>query len=98
MGGRNHATRSRKRKQRLSSGRFGGQLSIDSLRADDSKGQVLLQMADLYTGSINRILNLEANPGHPKYKFPVYLLGQLGMPKGPDTVFVFGDVTAHVRL
>ena len=80
------------------SGRFGGQLSVDSLRADDSKGQVLLQMADLYTGSINRILNVEANPGNPKYEFATYLLSQLGMPGGPDTLIVFGDVTAHMRL
>lgn len=80
------------------SGRFGGQLSIDSLRVDDSKGQILLQMADLYTGSINRVLNVEPNLGNPKYKFASYLLGQLGIPSGPDTVVEFGDVTAHMRL
>jgi hypothetical protein len=41
---------------------------------------------------------VEPNPGNPKYKFASYLLGQLGIPSGPDTVVKFGDVTAHMRL
>ena len=45
---------------------FGGQLTVDVLEAADSRGNDLLQIADLFTASVNRLLN----PPEPPPKVP----------------------------
>jgi hypothetical protein len=56
----------RDRLNNAATAQFGGQLIIDVLEAIDSKGNDLLQIADVFTSSINRLLN----PPDPAPKVP----------------------------
>lgn len=66
--------------------RFGDQLAIDVMEAVPSKGSPLVQIADLFTGSINRIVNPPnpppAQPG-PKDDFARFMLDAVGWAPQP---------------
>jgi hypothetical protein len=66
--------------------RFGDQLAIDVMEAVPSKGSPLVQIADLFTGSINRIVNppnpAPAQPG-PKDEFARFMLDAVGWAPQP---------------
>jgi len=81
-----------------STSRFKNQLSVDDLKAIDSKGQILVQIADLYTSSINRALNAEGKREGPKDQFADYFLKALGLPNGPTTKETDGDMSVYVSL
>jgi hypothetical protein len=49
-------------------------LRIDQCAAVDSKQNDFIQIADLFTGSINRIVNHQDTPGNAKEEFAAYLL------------------------
>jgi hypothetical protein len=61
--------------------RFHEQLPIDFLKAISSRGADLVQMADLFTGSVNRVTNPpNPPPAHPhaKDRFATYFLNAVG--------------------
>lgn len=66
--------------------RFGDQLVIDVMEAIPSRGNPLLQIADPFTGSVNRIMNPPnpppAQPG-PKDEFAQFMLDAVGWAPQP---------------
>ena len=60
---------------------FDGNLKIETLEPVRSEGQPLVQLADLYTASINRVLARAATSGKPKDVFADYLLTRV---RGPS--------------
>jgi uncharacterized protein DUF3800 len=82
----------------VSATRFDGKLGADEFTAIDSKNTVLIQVADLYTSSINRVLNAEGKRTGPKDLFADYFLGSLSLPNGPTEPEQTGDMTIHVSL
>lgn len=86
------------RLRQASASRFDDRLSIDTLEPIESRGQVLVQVADLYTSSINRVLNAEGKRKAPKDQFAEYLLGLLDLPQGPTSEESVGDMSVHITL
>lgn len=62
-------------------GRFDGNLEIGFLHVADSKANVLIQLADLFAGSVNRVLNQPGSGSgdHPKDVFAAKLLQVFGI-------------------
>ena len=58
---------------------FGGRLYVDHVSAEDSKISPLMQIADLFTGSISRVLNKEEGKEGPKDIFAKEFLSAFGM-------------------
>lgn len=77
---------------------FKGELNVDLLEAINSEKQPLIQMADLFTSSNNRILNATGTRNGPKDKFADYLLRKLNMPAGPSSEDHMQDMTVHLKL
>jgi hypothetical protein len=77
---------------------FQGQLFVEDMEPVDSRGQVLVQVADLFTSSINRVLNAEGAREGAKDRFADYLLERLALPKGPAEEEKNGDITIHISL
>jgi hypothetical protein len=75
---------------------FAGELAIDRLGVDDSKQNLLLQLADLYTSSVSRVLNRTGKPG-AKDMFAEFFLESLSQPVQPEAEQV-GDLSVHLRL
>ena len=78
--------------------RFQDQLPIDFARAISSRGFDLLQIADLFTGSVNRVTNPPNQPPaqpHAKDRFAAYCLGAIGWaaPGAGD-----GDMAVSVNI
>lgn len=88
----------RDRMAQASSSRFSGQLQIGDFDAVDSSKLDLIQLADLFTGAVNRILNTENTDSNPKDEFSAYLLKALDMPNGPSEIRETNDMTYHVAL
>lgn len=81
-----------------SSAEFDGSLKVDTLEPVRSDGQPLVQLADLYTASVNRELARAATTSRPKNVFTDYFLGRvrrLGTTTSSDHV---GDMEVHLRL
>ncbi len=76
---------------------YGGSLSLGIFKAIDSAENPFIQIADLYTGSINRLFNPTETPG-PKDEFAHYFLERLGTPEGPTTEQKEGDLTVRFNL
>jgi hypothetical protein len=75
--------------------RFENQLTVDRVIAEDSKGNLLLQIADLFTSSLRRL----NSPGNgPKDRFTGALLNAIGMPRGPEEELAEGDKVLHIAL
>jgi hypothetical protein len=81
----------------VSSTHFDGRLIAEEFTSTDSKGKTMVQVADLYTSSINRVLNGEGKDT-PKDRFARYFLNILGLPEGPRNEEHVGDMTIHVSL
>lgn len=63
---------------------YGDEATLQLLAAVDSKANHLIQLADLFTGSLNRVLNSPGeNPNH-KDEFAHFMLGALGLKVDPD--------------
>ena len=77
---------------------FEGQLSTEEFESLESKNAVLVQLADLYAGSLNRVLNMPAGGTGPKDDFARRLLSMLGTPHGPQKAVRAGDMSAHIAL
>jgi len=78
--------------------RFDDKLRVDHFEAVDSKELALVQLADLLTSSIGRVLNARGEKSNPKDEFANYLLEILRMPGGPSEEKVAGDMTYYVNL
>ncbi len=78
--------------------RFNGQLAADEFEAIQSHKFDLLQFADLFAGSLNRLLNGTGTKDGPKDRFARHLLRAVGMPHGPTNEERVGDLTLHVKL
>lgn len=87
----------RERLERASEAAFGNDLQVDTLAAMPSDTSALLQVADLFTSSLNRVLNSPGGRSH-KDEFARHLLDALGMPEGPPTEERLGDMTVHISL
>lgn len=84
--------------RQAASNRFDQKLFVDHLEAVDSKDLSLIQVADLFTGSINRLLNeKEADQNH-KYELATYFLDQFGLSDFGKTRKELGDMTVHISL
>jgi hypothetical protein len=82
----------------ISTTRFDGQLVLDRFAARPSSDVLGLQLADLYTSSIARVLNAPGARTSPRDEFADYLLDRLGMPGGPKNAEQVGDLTVHLSL
>jgi hypothetical protein len=78
--------------------RFDDKLKVDHFEAVDSETLSLIQLADLLTSSISRVLNAKGNRNSSKDEFANYLLKALGMPDGPSEEKVASDMTYHISL
>jgi hypothetical protein len=78
--------------------RFQGHLGTEEFFAVDSRRSTPLQVADLYTSSINRVRNAEGQRAGPKDQFADYLLGLLGLPRGPEQAEQVGDMATLISL
>jgi hypothetical protein len=78
--------------------RFNSELKVDHFEAVDSEAFSLIQLADLLTSSISRVLNAKGDRTNPKDEFANYLLKVLGMPGGPSEEKVESDMTYHISL
>jgi hypothetical protein len=77
---------------------FDGKLLLNEFFPVKSDENALIQIADLFTSSINRVLNASGERKHAKDKFADYLLARLNLPKGPTVEELEGDMTVHVAL
>lgn len=77
---------------------FEGKLDMNLFEAINSEKQPLIQMADLFTSSNNRILNATGTRNGPKDQFADYLLRKLNMPAGPTAEERAHDMTVHLKL
>lgn len=78
--------------------RFGATLSVGDFEAVDSKALNLIQIADLFTSSVSRVLNATGQRNSPKDEFANYLLEALGMPHGPEQEIAGEDMLYHITL
>lgn len=78
--------------------RFKGQFEIDQLEVVDSQGNPFVQLADLFTSSINRTVNSDSQRDHPKDRFAEYFLRQIGMSRELQQELRQDDIVAHIRL
>lgn len=78
--------------------RFDGKLRIDPFEAINSEKVTFVQLADLFTSSVNRVLNAAGSRKSPKDSFADYFLESIGMPGGPTTEKVVGDITYYLSL
>jgi len=91
-------TRLRDRIQQTGKVELDGQLTTDEFEAVESKKFDLMQIADVFAGSLNRLLNAQGGE-HVKDRFARWLLRRLGMPDGPRMEVPFGvDSVMHVML
>jgi hypothetical protein len=77
---------------------FDKKLILDQVYTVDSKKNLLLQIADMFTGSVNRVLNRAGATYNHKDELAEYLLSRfkinLQMPEN-DKV---GDISIHISL
>ncbi len=78
--------------------RFREDLYVEECSAEDSAGNVHLQLADLFTSSVHRQLNATGERKHPKDKFADYFLGKLGIRIDAKNTESAGDMTVHIVL
>jgi hypothetical protein len=80
-------------------GRFSGQLYPEEFAALDSKTNDLVQIADLFTASLNRKMNRDPQtPWNVKDDFATHLLAAVQMPEGPQGLEPIGDMTGLIAL
>ncbi|MFZ3377970.1 MAG: DUF3800 domain-containing protein [Chthoniobacterales bacterium] len=85
------------RLKQAAASRFGNRLVIDQLSVGDSKGTPLLQVADLFTSSVRRVLQ-STELSRPKDRFARRLLECIGIPRGPEDELTAADMILHIKL
>jgi len=77
---------------------FNNNLYLDTFESMDSKKAPLLQIADLFSSSLNRVIN-ESTPGtHARDEFASYFLNAVGIVDGLSQEEQMGDITVHMKL
>ncbi len=77
---------------------FQGELSLGSFQPFRSHDLVLLQVADLFTGSINRMLATGFSDGHFKSRFAQQMLEMLGVTTENEAMDGMSDVAMHFSV
>ena len=77
---------------------FDHKLHLGIFAAVPSDENELIQIADLFVSSLNRILNTTGERANPKDRFADYFLNRLGLPEGPIGEEREGDMTVHIAL
>ena len=77
---------------------YEGRLYVDRLYARDSKSNIPLQLADLYTSAVSRVLNAKGKRHSARDRLANYFLGRLGIPHGFLAEEKIGDMTVHLAL
>lgn len=77
---------------------FAGRLEPDEFEALPSSELDLVQIADLFTSSVSRVLNAKGERSGHKDEFADYFLTAVRMPGGPTDVLQDSDVVYHVGL
>jgi len=78
--------------------RFNDKLQADHFEAVDSRDLTLIQLADLFTSSVSRVLNATGKRTGYKDEFADYLLEAVGIPDVASERRVIGGVTYHMSL
>ncbi len=84
--------------RQASEARLEGKLYVDRLAAVDSEENIPVQLGDLYTSSVARVLNATGKRNSARDDFADFFLGELGIPNGPAAEERVGDMVAHVAL
>lgn len=87
----------RERLRAASVARFGGQLHVESVEAHTSKANLLIQITDLFTSSVNRIVNPPPSAPRqlgPKDLLARYVVERVGL---PDSMHL-GDLAVEIKL
>jgi hypothetical protein len=75
-----------------------GQLTADDFECVESHKSDPMQIADLFAGSLNRVIN-GAGRDRPKDRFARYFLERVGMPGGPAAEAAFDvDMVMHIKM
>jgi hypothetical protein len=89
------------RLRNAAAGQFNGQLIIDTLEAADSKDNDLLQITDLFTASINRLVNppdpRPRVPG-PKDELSQYVVDRTGVSLDAELSDHYEDLAVRINL
>jgi hypothetical protein len=85
------------RLKQAAASQFNGEVYVEEFTADDSAGNVHLQITDLFTSSVSRQLNAEGDRKHAKDRFADHFLRKLNCMNlaRPEAV---GDMAAHIAL
>ena len=75
-----------------------GKLAVGEFECKPSDQYDVLQIADLFIGSIGRILNHSGEANNHKYEFANHLLQRVGMPHGPNEFSDDMDVSSLFDL
>jgi hypothetical protein len=87
----------RDRLKTASAAQLDGRLTLDVFDTSSSVRQPLVQIADLFAASLNRVMNIP-NKQAAKDKVAHYFLGKLGIPSGPSQKEPVGDIGALIFL
>ena len=88
----------RNRLREMSSSIFDSKLVVDDFQAVDSKSLVLVQLADLFTSSVNRSLNATGEKTAPKDEFARAMLKEFGMNTENESISSIGDCSFYTDL
>ena len=86
------------RLRQASQTRFDGKLQVDHLAPVSSAEDIPVQVADLYTSSVARVLNAKGMRSTPRDRVADALLEGLGTPEGPTSADRVGDIAVHMAL
>jgi len=86
------------RLRQVAKSRFDEKLIIDRVSSVDSKHNLLLQIADLFTGSINRIMNLAGTTRNHKDEFAEYFLNRFAIDFSLPENDKVGDLAVHIKV
>ena len=78
--------------------RFNEEVIVDGVEAGESKTNLMLQVADLLAGSVNRIVNRSGVGATPKDEFAEYLLRALGVDFALPQNEAMGDMSVYISL
>jgi hypothetical protein len=77
---------------------FDSNLKIDHCEALDSGNNTVLQIADLFTGSINRLLNKPSKSQNHKDDLAEHFLSGLNIQPGQESTDQVGDLAIHISV
>lgn len=88
----------RNRIEQIGSSKYKDALFLDTFNPVDSKGHTFLQITDLFTSSINRMLNVDSDGGHIKDKYAKRFLATLGINIEEGVITSIGDIAKIMEV